>query len=63
MITDPWESTPRLLSEQCEGHGAFMLEVYALDLPNGVRLWLCKSCWGDSWRRYGKPPQGVAEGA
>lgn len=45
MSSDPWEDTPRLLQELCEGHPGVMAEVYALDLPNGVRLWLCKSCW------------------
>jgi len=61
VIPDPWENTPRLLSELCEGHGQFMLEVYALDYPSGSRTWVCKSCWIDLWHRYGKPPQGVRE--
>ena len=56
-MTDPWDTTPRMLSELCEGHGSFMLEIYALDLDNGVRMWVCKSCWMRMWIKFGKPKQ------
>jgi hypothetical protein len=55
-VTD-WDSLPRMLWELCDGCPKYMVEIYALDLPNGVRLWLCKSCWGDAWRAAGGPPQ------
>ena len=56
--SDRWESTPRMLREPCEGrHGGESEEIFALDLPNGVRLWLCESCWVRIWRQYGCPEQ------
>lgn len=54
---DPWETRPRLLQELCEGHGSYMLEVYALDLPNGYRTWVCRGCWLDQWAAAGRPEQ------
>jgi hypothetical protein len=54
---DRWETTPRMLQELCDGHPSYSIEVYALDLPNDVRLWLCKSCWIDRWHKYGRPEQ------
>ena len=54
VTADRWEYLPRMLREPCEGpHGGVSEEVFALDLPNGVVLWLCKSCWIDRWRRQG----------
>jgi hypothetical protein len=58
-IGDDWDNRPRLLQELCEGHPAYMAEVYALDLPNRVRLWLCKECWTRTWFKHGKPEQAV----
>jgi len=46
-----------MLQELCDGHPGFSVEVYALDLPNGVRLWMCKSCWVRAWIDAGRPAQ------
>lgn len=52
MADDPRDRLPRMLREPCEGpHGGVSEAVYALDLPNGVRLWLCWSCWVDRSRK------------
>lgn len=48
---DEWGNRRRMLSEQCEGCGGMRLQVYALDLPANVRLWLCRTCWHRSRRR------------
>lgn len=53
-MSDRWDSMPRMLGEQCDGHGGWSTEVYAIDLPSDVRLWVCKSCWyrlmdSDGW--------------
>ena len=47
-----WDTRRRMLSEQCEGCGGRREAIYALDLPIGVRLWLCPSCWVDSRRKH-----------
>jgi hypothetical protein len=45
-MTDPWGRNRRMLSEQCEGRcGMRHAAIYSFDLPSGVRLWLCPSCW------------------
>lgn len=59
-LDDPWEATPRMLQELCDGHPGYSVEVYALDLPNGVRLWMCKSCWMRHWIAAGRPEQGAS---
>jgi hypothetical protein len=40
-----WDTLPRLLQELCGGCPNIRAEVYGYDLPNGHRLWLCKSCY------------------
>jgi hypothetical protein len=43
-VTAP-ELTPRMFGEICEGGCARgYTTVYAVDLPNGVRLWCCRNC-------------------
>ena len=46
-----------MLQELCDGHPNYAAEVYALDYPNGVRLWMCKSCWMRYWIAAGRPEQ------
>ena len=52
-----WDTLPRLLSELCEGHGRYMLELYRLDYPNGGRTWLCRGCYVTAWVAAGRPAQ------
>lgn len=56
-LEDPWENTPRMFHELCEGHPNYAAEVYALDYANGVRSWMCKSCWMRHWIAAGRPAQ------
>lgn len=46
---------PRLLGELCDGCPHIRPEVYAFDLPNGFRQWLCRSCYA----RAENPPARV----
>lgn len=52
-----WDTLPRMLQELCDGHPGYSVEVYALDLPNGVRSWLCKGCYVRAWQAAGCPDQ------
>lgn len=50
-----WDTLPRMFRELCDGHPQYVEVVYALDLPIGVRDWLCRSCWLRRWRAMVNP--------
>ena len=52
-----WDKLPRLLQDLCEGHGAYMMELYALDRPGLARTWLCAGCYSRAYIAAGRPPQ------
>lgn len=62
MTALDWDTMPRLLQDLCDGHPGRSLELYRLELPNGVRQWLCKRCWVDAWIAAGRPEQTVKRG-
>lgn len=56
-----WDRLPRLLQDLCEGHGSYMLELFALDRVGAggrvYRVWLCRGCYVDAWCAAGRPDQ------
>jgi hypothetical protein len=47
----------RLLSDLCDGHGAYMEDLYRFDYPAGGRAYLCRNCWSLTYIRLGQPGQ------